>query len=787
MGERDGWTAVILGIINGGEYLARFGDHMVPGDPVTAWDCTRATGLVVAHTQGFRDAGQGGASVSYTTPAYVSMDQPRSLTFTYYSGLADPRSQMQLNLLQASADAPERVMLEVRNREGARETLTDGRLDLAFRVGQGASRVSAEFREPRFTNLSATYTAVFRKYWADGRGTEERIHFRAANLDGRGSEFGQGWVLEGLQRLYDQGDGVHITEGATGLWFAQKAPQGPWDFTRHFSSPSGDFSTVTKGFLGYERSYPDGRRVIFGMDGRMLEVWDRFGNMTKYEYDDVGRLVKITDPAGLPTTLGYTGTGALAWVQDPAGRRSTMESFGSLIWRIRAPDNSLALDIHWVETPDRGWSLDSYWTPAGDRNAGLETAYTFGYDKHGRVASVTAPGVFVTEAGIGDNALMRPVVKTSSLQMSILGTGWLGNEVARVRPEKIRVKVTGPRNDTTSVAVDPYGTPVRVEEPLGRLTYGTTDRHGRMLRSVSPTGNVTAVEYVGVEQRTAYDEGTGAVVRMEYDDRYHLPRHIWGSTTETWNFYGAQGQLDSTRVDGKTTRFTYGSRGRVRSVTDPSGHTVTSTYGDESGGNGHFNLHYTEIPAVFRRQSRLYDAYGRVAKSFTSALGDTVRTEYDLLNRVTRSVDGGNGATMYGYSGAGLTSVTNPKQQTYTFSRNALGWTVWQRDPRGQHTYYRHDRAGNVTSTTSRQGRVITAGYDPLGRSEWRAADGQTTYWRHDPGHRWSEVSNAVSTDRTEFDVAGRPTRTLTTRRGATYTAVHTLDAEGSRTRLDVY
>ena len=795
----QGWDDVVDGLMNGAEYMAKFGDHVVPGDPVVAWDCTRATGLTVAHTQGFRDAGQGGASVSYTTPAYVSLDQPRSLTFSFYTGLTDPRSQMQLNVLHASADAPGRVQVEVRNREGARETLTNDWRDVAFWTGQGASRVSAEFREPRFTNLNATYTAVVRRYWADGRSTEDRVPFRAANLDARGSEFGHGWVLEGLQRLYDQGDGVHITEGATGLWFAQKGPGSGSSQARSYSAPSGDFSTVMKDDTGaYHRSYPDGTRVRFRRDGRMHDVADRFGNVTLYRYDSAGRLDRVTDPVGNHTTLGYTGAGALSWVQDPAGRRVTTASNGAVLWRFRDPaevsgaDGPIALDLQFMNTAKGHMVLDTYWTAVGDRNAGAHTGYTFAYDAHGRVASVTAPQVKVTEPGVGDSVPMRPVVKSRSLQMAILGTGALSSPVARVRPENIRVEVTDARNNTTRMAVDPLGIPVRVEEPRERVSRGTTDRHGRMMRSVSPSENTTVVEYSGVEPRKTIDEGTGAVVQMTYEPTFHQLTRAWGTgTTEVEHTYDTSPQrklLTSRNGPAGTpvTHYTFDARGRIKTAMDPEGHGTTYTYGGQPGST-YDNLRTVNTGSSLpRTTTTVYDRFGRDSLKISPA-NETARTEYDLLNRVTRTVDPVGGATVYRYMNGQLYQVTDPKLQTYSFHRDMLGRLGSEVDPRGGWSYTYYDRAGNPTFMKNRRGQVVTARYDVLNqRAALYTSTTDSTTWRYDPNGLWMEARNSESVNRVEFDVAGRARRALTTLGSVTYTQVITPDVIGRRLQMDL-
>jgi YD repeat-containing protein len=639
----QGWDAVIDTLLASPEYNSAFGDHLVPGSPVVAWDCTRANGVFASHHASVRDVTQSGASVSYTTPAYVSLNQPRSLTFFYSSGLADPRSFVQFDVLHNSGDPPDRISLQVKNEAGDVMTFTDGTLEVYFQAGAGASRIAAEFREPQHPNRSVGYTAVVRKHWADGRMQETLVPTRAANHTAGTSEFGHGWELAGFQRLYDQGGGVNITENGSSLffWHRRTDPDG----TRRYASPSGDFTAVRRTPGGsFERRYPDGTVVRFKADGRMEEAADRFANAVKYEYDGLGRLQAVVDPIGKRTTLGYTGAGALAWVEDPAGRRAVTAASGRTLWRWREPDQSLALDLNFVDGGARGAVLDSYWTPGGTRSAGAHTGWTLGYDTHGRLATVTAPRVHVTEQGIGADVPMRPVTQLRSLQAAVLaqpGTGFIWNSAPRVVPADVRVEVTDARGNPTRMAVDPFGAPTRVEEPRGRVTTITRDRHGRAMHTVEPSGRVRRVFYHGVELRRMRDDATGAVVFMEYEPAYHQLTHMWGTgVTEVWNYYNAQAQLDSTRsrtAASPVTAFRYTAGGRLESVTDPEGHG--SFYAYLSGLGNLTSLSAGTASGAYRRVTQRYeDRFGRDSV-IVSPNGESRRTLYDALNRVTQTFD----------------------------------------------------------------------------------------------------------------------------------------------------
>jgi hypothetical protein len=281
VGQQDGWHVVINAILNSDEYNTRFGDHVLPGSPIVAWDCQRATGVFEAHQNSVRDGTQGAATVSYSTPAYISLDQPRSLTFLYSSGLVSPNGLVQVNVVDNTGTPPDRASIRLLV-NGA--WVTD---EVFYSVGPGATRLAASFDARDYPSMAVPVTAVVRKYWP-GRTEEFSIATRAVVVSERYSQTGMGWVLAGMQALTDQGDGVLITESGTGAWFWKQGTDGTGD--RRYASPAGDFTRVRwdAATQAYWRDYPDGTRVRFRADGRMVDATDRYGNATQYGYGGSG-------------------------------------------------------------------------------------------------------------------------------------------------------------------------------------------------------------------------------------------------------------------------------------------------------------------------------------------------------------------------------------------------------------------------------------------------------------------------------------------------------------------
>src|SRR5207245_720740 len=123
-----------------------------------------------------------------------------------------------------------------------------------------------------------------------------------------------GWTLAGIQRLYFQSDSAAlITEGdGSAVYFAHTPGV--------YASPGGEFSqlitSTLSGTNGWARIYPDSSKAVFDNTGRLVQLRDRFNNVTTITYDGSGRVSKVTDPANLAMTLAY-GTNGLASIQDP--------------------------------------------------------------------------------------------------------------------------------------------------------------------------------------------------------------------------------------------------------------------------------------------------------------------------------------------------------------------------------------------------------------------------------------------------------------------------------------
>lgn len=733
-----------------------------------------APGVSLApHSGDIRGPSLFAAVSAYTTPAYVSLDVPRSVTLLYSSEQASPTGFVQVDADANSATAPEKMSIFVRNASGRRVRFANGRTETFYIAGPDITRLAAQWDASDLPTGAYDYTVVVRNWW----GTEYREStqpVRVLIVNEQDSPFGAGWSAAGLQRLHAQSDSsVVLTAGdGSALYFA-KTDTG-------YAAPAGDFTRLTRDGTEYTRKFPDGARAVFTSDGRLQYVEDRFGNRTTYGYDGAGRLASVTDPVGESITLVYDAVDRLASIRDPTGRTASVavDRTGRLT-RITDPDGIPALRAHY----DGAGRMMTQWDRSG-------SGWGFTYDAAGRLAVSTAPAVLV------EGTPVRPLTRFRSWAATLLprpGSGGFLNPARRVTPESARAEITDPKGNTTRMALDRFALPTRIEEEnaLGtvRVSTFTRDEHGRLTRVTTPEGGSTSYTYSwdrhNPHPTRITRNNTGASVELVYELTYYQLEIVRGDAPFTRYYYGGPALLpDSVRVDTSTTHYTHDARGRPLSVTDPEGHRTTLAYRPDgtrntlsvtrAGGAGDGTITYG------------YDALGRVDR-VTDPAGRVFTTAYDALNRVTSTTAPESTVVRYGYDDRARTyTVTDPKDQLYTTRVNALGWTESLTDPRGQVERFAYDRNGNVLTYTNRRGQRVEFTYDALGRVLARLADGKTTTFAYDTAGLWMAAWNEESTDTLHTDAAGRLSRAVAVRNGQRYALTPTYTPAGLRNALTV-
>lgn len=724
-------------------------------------------------------------AVSYSTPAYVSLDVPRSATLVYSSAQASPMGVVELDVDDPSVRPAQNISLSLQRQDNSFVTFQNNTTELFYSQSTNSrKRIAGLFVDSTSTPTGASrYTAVVKSYWTSvadaGTVTQTALPVTVLRVNERASPFGAGWSLVGWQRLVLASDALSATlvdgTGSIAL-FSRTCTTCP------FTSPNGDFTTLatllTSGQVtGYRRTYPDGTAFTFSAAGNDTTIVDRFGNTTRFVYSG-SQLASIQDPSGNALTFGYDANGKLSSITDPGGRvsRFAVDASGNLA-TITDPTGI----VTFRGTYDSAHRLTQRTDRAGN-------TWIVAYDFAGKLASDSTPAVLV------NGVTQRLGTRYRSLEAATLinpasGLGTSASPAPQVTKDSVRLAVVPSSGDSTRFSVDAFGAALIAERPLVR-TVNTTTRDAQ----ARPTATRTTVRgqlvhadttvWSGPRIMQVHDYTSGSTVSYTYDTTYNLLTGISGNSRPATNYINtAKTWIDSSRVGAiasdTVSRYVHDSRGRITVAKDPKGDSTRFSYAT----TGFQNTMTTTVGT--RVTSYLYDAYGRSA-STTIPGGATTTVQYDSLNRQRVSTGPGGARVTTAYDSLYVRSITDAQGQAYTYGRNALGWGTLltnanTSDPvvARQDSFY-YNTAGAVTAHRDRNAKRTTYGMDAQGRMiSWTLAGGQVATFAYDTAGYFVADSSRESMDTVRTDVTGTQRIETTIRAGRQYVTTTTNDVNG--------
>jgi YD repeat-containing protein len=145
-----------------------------------------------------------------------------------------------------------------------------------------------------------------------------------------------------------------------------------------YTTPAGNFSTLTLTSSGYTQTLPNGTKITFNSSGYETATIDLNNNHTTYSYNGSNQLTSIEDQYGNFTTLTYS-SGHLSTILDPAGRLATFTFSGN--------------DLEAVEQADGSHVTYSYDGSGRMTQVDNQRSYltTIAYDSAERVGTITLP------------------------------------------------------------------------------------------------------------------------------------------------------------------------------------------------------------------------------------------------------------------------------------------------------------------------------------------------------------------------------------------------------------
>ncbi len=618
-------------------------------------------------------------------------------------------------------------------------------------------------------------------------------------------EFGSGWWLDGLDRIYDQTGGALLVRGdGSTLWFEKDGSNylkadGDLAFSTLVKNGGGDFTLTDKW-----GDYKD-----FDSSGYLTSVQSLNNSNASFtfDYDTSDRVETITDEFSREFAFTYDGNGKLSSTNDFYGRDSSFTVTAGNLTEVTLTDETATgytapvWSYDYITIGGKDY-LDEITDPA---NNVTELVYTLSTR---RLKQINNPD---HTTGDPSSWKLHPTI----------GEGYAtgtGNTMLKVA-------------DMNARYVDEEGNTFKFE----------TDRFGNLTEFTNATNDVTTYEYDDqslLYRLTGADpDGVGTltspVTKFGYSSLGNLVfTENADATTTTATFHSTLNRITKfTDELGEDVDYTYQADGDLLTMSDQDGNiwtysydahgnVLTETSPDPDGASSQ----YSSIVTTYA-----YDAtyYHRLTKTtwdnndfqeftYTSSdelasskdeLGNVTSYEYDLLGQMTKMTlpdpDGAGSQTspIYNYTYTadflldtetdplgnvtdndynsrgwvtkiklpdpdGVGTLTNPE---FTYTYDKLGQTLTETRPEfdsvsisytyddngrveeisgpvtSQDTTYVYDGLGRTTSITDASGRVVNYEYDSRNRL--------TKFIDHDPDGAGSEVGPTTEYD---YDDAGQ-------------------------------
>jgi large repetitive protein len=479
----------------------------------------------------------------------------------------------------------------------------------------------------------------------------------------------------------------------------------------------------------------------YDLDGNLTQVIDVLGNIWNYiytvneftdyqctiEYEYInGQLVKVvdrcdtvivrdgfrltsrTDPEGRTTTLAFAGNGFNAGETYADGTKLQYTY-----------DYDKAKKQHYLKEISPSGKITERWYDAdGNRIREVingRTTTTLLVEPRRRTESNERGLVTIYDLDEWDN----PTKMTYSDGTSV---GYSYDPLYSNVTQK-----TDERGTVTKYDYDAKGNLIRLTEAVGLPEQRSTEY------AYDPYGNKTQ------EKRLGDINTQEAIFTYEYDTRGNATRITDPEINPTAYTYDVMGNVKTmTDGRGKVWTKTYDNAGRLSTQVDPLGHTTTYTY--DKIGQRIKEKDAANNETIYRYDAKnnpitVTDPYGGVRRleyntnsqpiKWTEPGGKSELTTYDLDGRVVETVDGNGNAIKYIYGDAvsGLDGLLIKKSypsysQEFKYdARNRLTQSIDILDVNVRHTVQTaYDAAGNRTSSTDQQGRIIHYDHDALGR-----------------------------------------------------------------------
>ena len=529
--------------------------------------------------------------------------------------------------------------------------------------------------------------------------------------------------------------------------------------------------------------YPDGSRESYAYDEehKIESRRDERGNAYQYEYDMDGRLRAVHLPDGSERRVLPQQVRSLIGNEPGEGAAASPA----------APPHARFIRSIYVDA--RGHQLTRY------------------LDSHGRaLQTIDALGRVTNHVRTGDSEATQTERRNGSVanrtfdeQGNMLShTEQFNGAATRYTYDEysLLTSMTNPRGNTMGMERDAQGNVIRRVNAAGHVTTTRYDSRGLVEEAITPNGLIHTYTY----------NERGLPIRIVETPPAGSP----GSVCTTRLQYHATGLVSEIQMpDGVIQTLEYDSRNRLVSMQDSLGRSRQTSY-DAYGNVIRQETRDAEGVAVLSRRSA-YDSRNRLLErasphtdtiesvmryhldaesnrtGYTDPNGAQGRTEYDPMNRQSRSVHRLDGVTEYAYDELDrLIKAQAPNGVVTEYVYDDLGRRIEEQSPDRGTMRYTYDLANNIVSVAEGRGIVSHYSYDALERvTEVRypnthAGKDETVHYTYDSclfgKGQLCVVQDESGITRYQYDAWGNQLERYHTELGVEYVSRYVYD-EGNR------
>jgi RHS repeat-associated protein len=552
-------------------------------------------------------------------------------------------------------------------------------------------------------------------------------------VDRRGSAFGGGWWLAGLERVMQSRSDTLFWiggDGSTRRYVSQHAVVG--GDTVYLADPIVRADTLLRVAAGgYRRLLPNALRVEFDGAGRHVRTINRLSDTTRFVWSTSPspQLDSIIVPGARAYTFAYSN-GLLTQIAAP---RVDASHARNVVLMRKTVGGVQTARIDSIIDPDGSVVRFSYPTAA-------DTLVISGYtDQRGTRTDLTyetaSPTLAAASTPIGGSRTVTHQFRT------VTGLG-AAPSAAPIPVDSAYTRYDGPRIDSADVTkfwLDRYGAPTTIVDAHGattRLSHGDARWPGLVTRVRGANGHVVSAAYdqrgniATMYDRAPFGDGRDAVTRYHWHVKWDEPDSVitpMGVVT-TFGYNATTGNREYDQLGpnpARRTAYYYYDNGRFKKAILPR--TAPDSVSYDSLWN--VNAYVSPKGAV---TTYVGDSLGRdtlVATEFTvDKLGTRkrmrVRHVFDIADREKRTETIGEtiGGTVEGrlivvqtYDSAGnrlsltrsqIPDPSNTGDITTQWTYDAIGRVIAEKAPDGRVDSTHYDLAGNVDT-------IFTRRYDP--------------------------------------------------------------------------